>query len=63
MKLGGLLFHNDKKSPEDKYPDYRGEGTIDGSVEKVSLAIWLKKDKNGKTFLSLSVSPPKGTST
>ena len=53
----GALFRNDKKG-NDKAPDYRGNG-VSIAGEALDLAGWLKKDKNGKTFLSLSIKAPR----
>lgn len=51
----GVLFQNNKKGNE-KAPDYKGNINFNG-VEK-QLSGWKKKDKNGNTFLSLSISEP-----
>jgi uncharacterized protein (DUF736 family) len=50
-KPGDLsVFKNDKKT-EERHPDYRIIGTgLDG--RKVKGALWLKKDRNGKTYMS-----------
>lgn len=50
-KPGDLsVFKNDKKT-EDRHPDYRIVGTgLDG--KKIKGALWLKKDRNGKTYMS-----------
>ena len=46
-----LVFRQDKQGNE-KRPDYSGEVEIEGAgVFFVSL--WGRKDKNGKTYLSL----------
>ena len=50
----GILFRNkDKKS--DNHPDYGGKINIGGT--EYYLNGWLKLDKNGDRFLSLSVKP------
>ena len=46
----GALFKNDKEGVENR-PDYRGDILIDG--QEYWLSSWLKKDKNGNTFMSL----------
>jgi len=51
----GSLFKNDKKE-KDTHPDYRGDCTVNG--EKKSIGAWIKKDKNGKSFMSLSFGEP-----
>lgn len=48
----GVLFINDRKRPDKKDPDRTGSINVEG-VEYF-LDGWLK-EKNGKTFLSLSV--------
>lgn len=47
----GVLFKNDRKT-QDNHPDYKGSLNIDG-VEYWQAA-WLKKSKDGKTFMSFS---------
>lgn len=50
-KPGDLsVFKNDKKE-KDTHPDYRINGlTLDGRPMKG--ALWLKKDRNGNTFMA-----------
>jgi hypothetical protein len=48
----GVLFKNDRKEKE-THPDYKGSYT-DASGSEFWLSAWLKKDKNGNTFMSLS---------
>jgi hypothetical protein len=51
---GALFRATEKKS--DRAPDYRGDLTLaDGT--KLELAGWLKEDRNGKKYLSLSAKP------
>lgn len=50
----GALFVNAKKVT-DKHPDRNGSLNVDGVDYWISG--WLKKDKNGNTFMSLSVKP------
>ena len=50
----GALFVNSKKE-SDKHPDRNGSLNVDGVDYWISG--WLKKDKNGGTFLSLAVKP------
>jgi len=52
----GRLFKNDKKTPENKQPDYRGDLNIDG-VEK-QIAAWLTTSKSGTKYMSLKLSEP-----
>lgn len=49
--LRGALFKNDRKE-SDNSPDYKGSCEVDGVEYWISS--WLKKDKNGKTYMSLS---------
>ena len=50
----GALFKNDKKETEN-HPDYKGNVNVDG-VE-FWLSAWIKEDKNGHKYMSLSVQP------
>lgn len=47
----GVLFKNDKKENEN-HPDYKGRIDIDGT--EYWLSAWIKKTKDGKTYMSLS---------
>ena len=48
------LFKNDDKQQGSKKPDYTGPGEMkDGT--KIRAAAWLKKDKNGNTYMSVNV--------
>lgn len=49
----GALFKNDKKNPN--WPDYKGSLNVAGI--DYWLSAWIKKDKNGATYMSLSVKP------
>ena len=53
----GALFKNDKKET-DSHPDYKGSVNV-GGVD-MWLSAWLKKSKEGKTYMSLSVQPKDG---
>ena len=49
------LFKNDRKEA-DSHPDYKGDGAdLDGNP--VWVNAWLKKDKNGRTFMSCNLKP------
>lgn len=50
----GALFINNKKT-KDTHPDRTGRLRIGG--RDFYLDGWLKQDKNGKSYLSLSVKP------
>ena len=52
----GVLF-KEKEKKSDKHPDYKGKLDIDGVTRY--LSGWIKQDKNGNSFLSLSLSAPK----
>jgi hypothetical protein len=69
----GALFNNSRKEPGSSHPDRQGNFTLtrelldafchafdhaNGAEVKVQIAGWLKKDKNGNPYLSLSISPP-----
>ncbi len=47
----GALFKNDYKE-KDLHPDYKGKALINGI--ELEIGAWIKKDKNGKNFFSLS---------
>ena len=47
----GALFKNEKQN--DRQPDYRGSWT-DANGTEYWLSSWIKTDKNGKTYMSLS---------
>lgn len=51
----GVLFKNDRKE-KDSHPDYRGKGNYHGKDFEIS--VWVKKDRNGKSFMSLSFKEP-----
>lgn len=51
----GVLFANDRKD-KDSQPDFRGKGNYNGTDFEV--AAWKKKDRNGKSFISLSFKEP-----
>lgn len=55
-KPGDLsVFKNDRKE-KDTHPDYRIVGLgLDG--QKIRGALWLKKDRNGNTYMSGKVEP------
>lgn len=46
------VFKNDRKTADNpNWPDYQIVGlSLDG--EKLKGALWLKKDRNGKTYMS-----------
>lgn len=50
----GSLFKNDRKD-KDTHPDYTGNGMIDG--REYWFSAWIKKDRNGKSFMSLAFNP------
>ena len=52
--MRGVLFKNDRKET-DKHPDYKGQCEIDRVEHWVSA--WIKKDRNGKAFMSLAFTP------
>ena len=46
------LFENDKKGNE-KAPDYKGKGLIDG--KEVKVAVWKRTSQSGIEYLSGSI--------
>lgn len=50
----GSLFKNTRKE-KDTHPDYTGSVRIDGVDMWVSS--WIKKDKNGNSYMSLAFKP------
>ena len=52
----GVLFKNNKKE-KDTHADYEGNCTVNG--QEMWMNAWLKKDKNGNTFMSFSFKPKK----
>lgn len=48
----GSLFKNDRKET-DKHPNYKGSLNVVGTDYWISA--WIKKSKEGSTFMSLSV--------
>lgn len=49
--MRGVLFKNDKKQGENQ-PDYTGSAEVEGV--DCWLSAWIKEDKNGKKYMSLS---------
>ena len=52
----GALFPNSYKEDGDKKPDYLGNVNVDG--EEWRLAALANTSKNGKDYLSITVSEP-----
>ena len=52
----GVLFKNTKKE-QPNHADYEGNCTVNG--QEMWMNAWLKKDKNGNTFMSFSFKPKK----
>ena len=50
----GSLFTN-KHKDRDTHPDERGDAMINGVLHEV--AAWVKTDRNGNPFRSLSIKP------
>lgn len=51
----GVLFKNDRKE-EDRHPDYKGK--INANGQDFELAAWIREDRNGRKYMSLSISEP-----
>ena len=47
----GALFKNMRKE-KDTHPDYRGDANVAGI--DCWMSAWLKKDKNGHTYMSIA---------
>lgn len=52
--MSGALFKNDKRQTEN-HPNYRGSCEINN--EQYWVSAWVKKDKNGNAYMSLSFQP------
>jgi len=50
----GALFKVEKT--KDSQPDYKGKANVDG-VDK-DISAWVKTDKNGKKYMSISFQEP-----
>ena len=50
----GSLFKNDK-GDNDKRPDMKGDGMVNGVL--MSISAWKKAGRDGSTFLSLKIEP------
>lgn len=50
----GSLFKNTRKE-KDTHPDYTGSALIGGV--QMWLSAWIKRDKNGNTYMSCSFKP------
>lgn len=56
----GAVFQNKHKKEGSNQPDRRGDFTFESDVKagtKVAMAGWLKKTKDGETYLFLSAQP------
>lgn len=51
----GALFSNKENKTAENHPDYKG--SINANGTDFWLSAWLKKSKDGKTFMSLSITP------
>jgi len=56
LKEGQGSIHGNKKKLTDAHPDFTGEALWRG--EKIRIALWKKRNKNGETWLSVKVSEP-----
>jgi len=52
----GSIFKNQYKEKETQ-PDYKGSIKLQDGADK-ELAAWVKQDKNGDSFLSITISDP-----
>lgn len=53
----GALFET-KEKKTDKSPDYFGTAKVKGDDAEYQLAGWIKQDKNGNPFISITLSEP-----
>ena len=54
----GVLFKNtDKDDQHPNWPDYKGSINIGGTDHW--LSAWIKKSKDGKTFMALNIGDEK----
>lgn len=51
----GVAFVNDYKQAPN-HPDFKGKGNYEGL--EFEVALWERKDKNGRTFYSIKFSEP-----
>lgn len=51
----GALFSNKENKTAENHPDYKG--SINANGVDFWLSAWLKKSKDGKPFMSLSITP------
>lgn len=58
--MTGSVFANPRKE-KDTHPDRTGDCTIDG--QKYWISGWVKQDRNGKQYLSLSFKPKDAVTT
>ena len=57
-KPGQFSLFKNKFKESDKHPDYKGDG-MDLEGNALSVAAWLKEDKNGNKFMSCKMEPKK----
>lgn len=56
----GILYKNPDKAPDNKFPEYKGEATIDGKDYWISA--WVKEGAKGK-FFSIAYKPKQAAKT
>ena len=53
----GVIFKNDRKTAENKQPEYKGQINCEGIIK--DIALWVRKSKDGsKTFFSVKLDEP-----
>ena len=52
--IGKLALFKNERKENDRQPDYRGTGEIDGHG-KVKVSAWIRKSAKGQTYMSLAV--------
>ena len=53
----GVIFKNDRKTAENKQPEYKGQINCEGIIK--DIALWVRKSKDGsKTYFSVKLDEP-----
>lgn len=57
-KPGELTLFKNEYKDNDRKPDYKGRG-LDLNGNEVSIAAWVRQDRNGKNYMSLKLELPR----
>ena len=52
----GYVFKNEYKKEGDSQPNYKGNCMVNG--KEMEIGMWINKDKNDKSYFSVSFSEP-----